>query len=71
MHLGPAGEHAVLDQLPRNDVAWLGPYPDADATGRHDAFSIAVLTVCDDRIAEITSFIGADFTPFGLPEAMV
>jgi RNA polymerase sigma-70 factor (ECF subfamily) len=27
--LGPAGDHAVLDQAPRNDVVWLGPYPDA------------------------------------------
>ncbi|WP_042417926.1 sigma-70 family RNA polymerase sigma factor [Streptacidiphilus anmyonensis] len=35
--LGPSSEHAVLDQLPRTDIAWLGPYPDAalpgDATG--------------------------------------
>jgi RNA polymerase sigma-70 factor (ECF subfamily) len=27
--LGPSSEHAVLDQLPRTDIAWLGPYPDA------------------------------------------
>ena len=27
--LGPSSERAVLDQLPRTDVAWLGPYPDA------------------------------------------
>jgi RNA polymerase sigma-70 factor, ECF subfamily len=27
--LGPYSEHAVLDQLPRTDIAWLGPYPDA------------------------------------------
>ncbi|WP_037604960.1 sigma-70 family RNA polymerase sigma factor [Streptacidiphilus rugosus] len=27
--LGPSSEHAVLDQAPRTDVAWLGPYPDA------------------------------------------
>ncbi|MEU5261556.1 sigma-70 family RNA polymerase sigma factor [Amycolatopsis sp. NPDC021455] len=29
MDLGPAAERAVLEQLPRTDVAWLGPYPDA------------------------------------------
>jgi RNA polymerase sigma-70 factor (ECF subfamily) len=27
--LGPSSEHAVLDQGPRTDIAWLGPYPDA------------------------------------------
>jgi RNA polymerase sigma-70 factor (ECF subfamily) len=27
--LGPSSEHAVLDQRPRTDIAWLGPYPDA------------------------------------------
>jgi RNA polymerase sigma-70 factor (ECF subfamily) len=27
--LGPASERAVLDGVPRDDVAWLGPYPDA------------------------------------------
>ncbi|MEV1113688.1 sigma-70 family RNA polymerase sigma factor [Actinosynnema sp. NPDC049800] len=26
--LGPASEHAVVDQAPVTDVAWLGPYPD-------------------------------------------
>jgi RNA polymerase sigma-70 factor (ECF subfamily) len=26
--LGPSSEQAVLDQLPRTDIAWLGPYPD-------------------------------------------
>jgi RNA polymerase sigma-70 factor (ECF subfamily) len=31
MDLGPASGHAVLDgNGPRNDIAWLGPYPDAD-----------------------------------------
>ncbi|WP_232247208.1 sigma-70 family RNA polymerase sigma factor [Kitasatospora azatica] len=29
MDLGPSSEHAVLDQVPRTEVAWLGPYPDA------------------------------------------
>lgn len=27
--LGPSSGHAVLDQPPRTDIAWLGPYPDA------------------------------------------
>jgi RNA polymerase sigma-70 factor (ECF subfamily) len=27
--LGPSSEHAVLDQNPRTDIAWLSPYPDA------------------------------------------
>ncbi|RAG86355.1 RNA polymerase subunit sigma-70 [Streptacidiphilus pinicola] len=27
--LGPASGHAVLDQQPRTDIPWLGPYPDA------------------------------------------
>ena len=28
--LGPASEHAVIDDAPRTDVAWLGPYADTD-----------------------------------------
>ena len=43
---------------------YLGPEP----SGPHHAFSIAVLTVRGDRIAEITSFIDSGhFSPFGLP----
>jgi RNA polymerase sigma-70 factor (ECF subfamily) len=46
---------------------YLGP----DAASRHDAWSITVLTVRGDRIAEITSFLGAEhFAPFGLPAAL-
>ena len=30
--LGPSSERAVLDQVPRTDVAWLGPYPDSGLT---------------------------------------
>ena len=26
--LGPAGDEPILDDAPRSDVAWLGPYPD-------------------------------------------
>ena len=37
----------------------------------HDAWSINVFTVRDDRIAEITSFIGPEhFATFGLPTAL-
>ncbi|WP_322770564.1 sigma-70 family RNA polymerase sigma factor [Frankia sp. Cr1] len=32
MDLSPSSERAVLDQVPRTDVAWLGPYPDTDLT---------------------------------------
>ncbi|MHA6627628.1 sigma-70 family RNA polymerase sigma factor [Pseudonocardia sichuanensis] len=28
--IGPAAEHAVLDDRPLTEVAWLGPYPDED-----------------------------------------
>jgi len=30
--LGPSSKRAVLDQVPRTDVAWLGPYPDSGLT---------------------------------------
>ncbi|WP_233160644.1 sigma-70 family RNA polymerase sigma factor [Actinophytocola xanthii] len=30
MDLGPSSERAVIDDLPRTDLAWLGPYPHAD-----------------------------------------
>lgn len=36
MDLGPSSERAVIGDAPLTDVAWLGPYPDADlAEGRH------------------------------------
>ena len=31
--LAPSSEHAVFDQVPLTDVAWLGPYPDTDLAG--------------------------------------
>ncbi|HEY4021452.1 MAG TPA: sigma-70 family RNA polymerase sigma factor [Pseudonocardiaceae bacterium] len=34
MDLGPASEHAVMDSPHRNDIAWLGPYPETGLTGR-------------------------------------
>ena len=46
-------------------------YVGADAAGPHEAWSITVLTVRDDRIAEITSFLGSDcFPAFGLPPSL-
>lgn len=40
-------------------------------TGPHDAWSINVLTLRGDRIAEVTSFIGAEHFPaFGLPPSL-
>ena len=42
-----------------------------DAAGEHLAWSINVLTLRDDRIAEVTSFIGPEhFTLLGLPAAL-
>ncbi|MPZ00653.1 MAG: sigma-70 family RNA polymerase sigma factor [Actinophytocola sp.] len=42
-----------------------------DDAGAHTAWSIEVLTLRGDRIAEITAFIGPEhFTPFGLPAAV-
>jgi len=42
----------------------------ADA-GRHVAWAINVLTLREDRIAEITAFVGAEhFPPFGLPHSL-
>ena len=38
--LGPSSERAVVDAVPRTDIAWLGPYADtglADAPARPDA----------------------------------
>lgn len=29
MDLGPSSSHAMVDDTPLNDIAWLGPYPDA------------------------------------------
>jgi RNA polymerase sigma-70 factor, ECF subfamily len=42
-----------------------------DDAGAHLAWSITVLTLRGEHIAEITSFIGADhFAPFGLPASL-
>jgi RNA polymerase sigma-70 factor, ECF subfamily len=44
-------------------------YVGESASGPHTPWSITVLTLRGERIAEITSFLGADFTAFGLPAA--
>ena len=39
--------------------------------GRYLSWSITVLTLRGDRIAELTSFIGSEhFPPFGLPAVL-
>jgi RNA polymerase sigma-70 factor (ECF subfamily) len=35
--LGPSSDRAVVGDAPLSDVAWLGPYPDADLTSGPDA----------------------------------
>jgi RNA polymerase sigma-70 factor (ECF subfamily) len=54
--LGPSSDHAVLEQLPRTDIAWLGPYPDAglprDPAGpeghyeQREAIELAFVAAC-------------------------
>jgi RNA polymerase sigma-70 factor (ECF subfamily) len=34
MDLGPASEHARLDNAPDTEISWLGPYPETGLTGR-------------------------------------
>lgn len=34
MDLGPASEHAVIDNPFRTEIAWLGPYPETGLSGR-------------------------------------
>jgi RNA polymerase sigma-70 factor (ECF subfamily) len=46
----------------------VGLYLRAGDTGPHEGHSITVLTLRGDRIAEVTSFLGAEhFAAFGLP----
>jgi RNA polymerase sigma-70 factor (ECF subfamily) len=48
--LGPASDHAVVDSVPRTDIAWLGPYPDAvlaDARyEQREAVELAFVAAC-------------------------
>jgi RNA polymerase sigma-70 factor, ECF subfamily len=49
----------------------VGCYLWNDDAGAHLAWSITVLTLRGERVAEITTFIGPDhFTPFGLPTSL-
>lgn len=49
----------------------VGFYLRNEGTDAHLAWSINVLTLRGERIAEITSFIGCDhFPPFGLPASL-
>jgi RNA polymerase sigma-70 factor (ECF subfamily) len=46
-------------------------YVGTDPRGPHEAWSITILALRDERIAEITSFLGAEpFAAFGLPPAL-
>jgi RNA polymerase sigma-70 factor (ECF subfamily) len=49
----------------------VGCYLWNDDAGAHLSWSINVLTLRGEQIAEITSFIGPDhFTPLGLPASL-
>ncbi|MBM0236982.1 sigma-70 family RNA polymerase sigma factor [Micromonospora sp. ATA32] len=49
----------------------VGLYLRDDAAGTHLSWSVTVLTLRGEQIAEITSFLGAEhFAPFGLPAAL-
>jgi RNA polymerase sigma-70 factor (ECF subfamily) len=49
----------------------VGLYLRDDAAGTHLSWSVTVLTLRGEQIAEITSFLGAEhFVPFGLPAAL-
>lgn len=51
-----------------NGQAAVACYLRDDDAGVHHAWSVSVLTLRDDRVAAITSFVGADHFPaFGLP----
>jgi hypothetical protein len=46
-------------------------YLSADRAGTHVSWSITVLTLRGEQIAEITSFLGPEhFVPFGLPASL-
>jgi RNA polymerase sigma-70 factor, ECF subfamily len=48
--LGPASDHAVADSVPRTDVAWLEPYPDAMLADvryeQREAVELAFVAAC-------------------------
>jgi RNA polymerase sigma-70 factor (ECF subfamily) len=64
----PSWRHQLTSANGQPAVAF---YLGADTSSPHDAWSITVLTLRGNRIAEITSFLGPDhFTPFGLPASL-
>ncbi|MGE3288419.1 MAG: sigma-70 family RNA polymerase sigma factor [Pseudonocardia sp.] len=45
--LGPSSPHAVVDDAARTDVAWLGPYPDAELPyEQREAVELAFVAAC-------------------------
>ncbi|MDI5969313.1 sigma-70 family RNA polymerase sigma factor [Streptomyces sp. SL13] len=64
----PSWRHRVTSANGQPTVAF---YLGDDAAGPHAAWSITVLTLRGEHIAEITSFLGPDgFAPFGLPASL-
>ena len=68
MTLCPSWRYRLISANGQPAVAF---YVGSDASGQHVAWSITVLTLRGDHIAEITSFLGVDhFPPFGLPSSL-
>ncbi len=64
----PSWRHLVASANGQPTVAF---YVGNDDAGPHVAWSITVLTLRGEHIAEITSFLGPDhFAPFGLPTSL-
>jgi RNA polymerase sigma-70 factor (ECF subfamily) len=69
----PMGTCGTWRHLPTtaNGQPAVAAYVCATGVGEHVAWSINVLTLRDDRISDITSFIGAEhFEAFGLPPSL-
>ena len=48
MDLGPGSQRAVVDDVPRTDVAWLGPYPTSpeDTYQQRESVELALVAAC-------------------------